>query len=99
MFEAGFAVADGIYSVVMIDARTEGAAKATSAQHAQKHGYMPIYLKQITDAEVEERKVKGMPVIQADETTDEFFHLLDQLSVESKRQFYRFLIDLTHHEK
>lgn len=98
MFEAGFAVADGVYSVVMIDAQTEGAAKAAREQHAQKHGYTPIYLKQITDVEVEERKAKGMPVIQADETTEELLHLLDQLNDESKRKFYKFLIDLTHRE-
>ena len=98
MFETGFCVADGVYSVVMVDARTEEEAAAANEQHAQKHGYTVIYSRQITDAEAEERRAKGMPVIRTEETSAEILRLLDQMSDESKRKFYRFLIDMTHQE-
>ena len=95
MFEAGFCVADGVYSVVMVDATSKESAEAASKQHAEKYAYKLIYCKQITDAETAERRAKGMPVIKAN---DDILQMLDQLDDESKAKFCKFLISIMHSE-
>lgn len=61
VYEIGFHVGDGIYSVNMVEAEDKQLAELVAEKHAKRHGYTYEWIKELTDAEVEERRRKGMP--------------------------------------
>lgn len=69
MYEVGYDVGDGIYSVNMVDGG-DTLTKLMAEAYAKKHGYSVAYITQLADWEVAERKAKGMPILDA---FDEYF--------------------------
>lgn len=69
MYEVGYDVGDGIYSINMVEGG-EVLTKLMAEEHAKKHGYSVAYIHPLADWEVAERKAKGMPILDA---FDEYF--------------------------
>lgn len=80
IFEVGYDIGDGYYSINMIDGG-ETLAKLVAEEHAKKHGYTVSYITPLADYEVEERKHRGMPLI------DGFDYWFSKNSKESEKTF------------
>lgn len=63
-YEVGYDVGDGIYSVNIIEGG-EAITKMVADEHAKKHGYKVAYITKVDEVEVESKRAKGMPVIDA----------------------------------
>ena len=75
IFEVGFKVSDGIYSVNMIYANTGRAeylaVRETAERKAARHGYEIAYMRLLTEWEVESNLHKGMPMYSIDQQAEE----------------------------
>lgn len=73
-FEVGFEVSEGIFSVNTIWANTGReeleAATETAERRAALHGYKVVYVKEITEAEVEVANRKGRPMYSIDDEAE-----------------------------
>ena len=64
IYEVGYDVWDGIYSVNMVEGG-DTLTKLMAEEYAKKHGYSVAYITKLADCEVAERKAKGMPILDA----------------------------------
>ena len=73
-FEVGFEVSEGIFSVNTIWANTGReeleAVTETAERRAALHGYKVVYVKEITEAEVEVANRKGRPMYSIDDEAE-----------------------------
>lgn len=64
IFEVGYNVGDGIFSVNMIEG-TEITSEQCAMEHARNYGYELAYILPISASKAEKNKAKGMPLIKA----------------------------------
>lgn len=64
IFEVGYHVGDGIFSVNMIEGN-EITSEQKAKEHAKKHGYELGYIIPISRVQAEANRMKGMPLIKA----------------------------------
>ena len=79
LFEVGFKVSDGIFSVNMIWANTgngeRDAVTETAQRRAERYGYAVAYVKEINEAQAQENARKGMPMYSIDEDAERKYDL------------------------
>lgn len=61
--EVGYRVADGVFSVNMLEGREFQSCRNEAFKHAKKFGYEVSYIREIPNWKIAENKRKGMPYV------------------------------------